>query len=263
MERPDILKTGLEQPGSFFRHGFTVRQGGVSRAPYGSLNPAFHVGDDPERVMTNRRAICRAADIPLESFVFCEQVHGGDVVLVAAGDAGKGTTPDISPIAGADGLVTSAPRVALGILTADCVSVFLVDPDHEAVGLVHAGWRGTAARIVPRTIERMTESFNTCPTNLKIAFGPSIGPCCYTVGTEVRDAFLIADPSVSQTFQRTHPDRWKCDLKKANSLMARNLGVPAENILSNKICTVCDARFFSYRRDGRHTGRTLEFIHIP
>lgn len=260
MERPDIFTTGLEQAGHFFLHGFTARQGGVSRTPYDSLNPALHVGDNPDTVIANRRTICEAAGVPLESFVFCEQVHGGEVALVTQADAGKGTMLRISPVMGVDGLITSTPGLALGIFTADCVSVFLVDPDHRAVGLVHAGWRGTAAQIVPRAIERMSESFGTDPGNLKMAFGPSIGPCCYTVGAEVRDAFLEADSSISSAFRQTGPDHWQCDLKLANSQMAQRCGVAAGNILSNELCTACDTRFFSYRREAGRTGRTLEFI---
>jgi YfiH family protein len=260
LEKPEILTTGLERDGPFFLHGFTARGGGVSVSPYDSLNPALHVFDDPDSVMANRQAICRAAGVPLESFVFCEQVHGGEVALVTAGDSGKGTSPDIAPVAGVDGLITSTPGVALGIFTADCAAVFLIDPDHCAVALVHAGWRGTAAGIVPQAIALMTKSFDTAPERLAVAFGPSIGPCCYTVGGDVRDAFLQTDRSVSPAFQQTDADHWRCDLKQANGLMAQGCGVPAANIRSNEICTACDTRFFSYRRDGGLTGRTLEFI---
>jgi len=262
MDDVTIITTKVKTAGNCLLHGYTMRDGGSSLGPYESLNLGLHVGDEPETVMANRRTVSRAVGIPLESFVFCEQVHGGDVAVVGATDRGRGTTPDRPPVAGVDGLVTAEPGVALGVFTADCAPVYLIDREHRAVGLVHAGWRGTAARIVARAIETMHTEFATDPGRLTAAVGPSIGPGCYQVGDDVRDSVTAAEPALAAVFEPSGDGRWQFDLKRANRLIAEQSGVPRDAVHISDICTACDRRFFSYRRDGPTTGRTLQFIAI-
>lgn len=257
-----IFTAAMENAGDFFVHGCTMRDGGSSRGPYASLNLGLHVGDDPDAVMANRRKLAESIGIPLESFVFCEQVHGGEIAVVGESECGAGTTPDRSPVARVDGLVTSTPGTALGILTADCATVYFVDCTRRAVGLVHAGWRGTAASIAARAVAVMGSEFGTEPHELVADVGPSIGPCCYQVGADVYEAVTTPNPALSPTFEPSGDDRWQFDLKRANQIIVGQTGVPTNTIHVSDICTACDRRLFSYRRDGPVTGRSLQFIAI-
>jgi len=252
----------MESAGDFFVHGCTTRDGGSSVGSYASLNLGLHVGDDPDAVVANRRKVAESIGVPLDSFVFCEQVHGGEVAVVGESDRGAGTTPDRPPVAQVDGLVTSTPGTALGILTADCATVYFVDQVHRAVGLVHAGWRGTAASIAARAVAVMDTEFGTEPHELVAAVGPCIGPCCYQVGADVYEAVTTPNPSLSSTFEPSGDNRWQFDLKRANQMIVEQTGVPTDSIHVSDICTACDRRLFSYRRDGPVTGRSLQFIAI-
>jgi len=257
-----IFTIAMEDMGDFFVHGFTTRDGGSSVGSHASLNLGLHVGDDPDAVMANRRKVAESIGVPLDSFVFCEQVHGGKVAVVGESEHGAGTAPDRPPVARADGLVTSTPGTALGILTADCAAVYFVDCTRRAVGLVHAGWRGAAASIAARAVAVMGAEFGTDPHELVAAVGPSIGACCYQVGADVYEAVTTPNPALSATFEPSGDDRWQFDLKRANQMIVEQTGVPTNSIHMSDICTACDRRLFSYRRDGPITGRSLQFIAI-
>lgn len=167
------------------------------------------------------------------------QVHS-DRVLVAArpGFVGEG-----------DAVVTRWENLAISIRTADCYPILLADARNRAVAAVHAGWRGTAARIVQKTIEKMRIEFGTDPSDIHAAIGPGIGVCCYEVGEEVA--------------RRFGPIRAHLDLMSENRRQLEAAGVPSQNIEALGVCTFCDAeRFFSYRRDKENPGRMTSFIRI-
>src|SRR5205823_9098948 len=135
---------------------FTTRRGGVSRGAYDSLNLSSGVGDDPEAVAANRRRLADAVGMPLGALVEAEQVHGSGVAL--ARRAGRGGGPLMpsagAPIPGVDALVTADPGLWLAIYAADCVPVLVLDTATPAIAAVHAGWRGTAAGVVPAALDR-------------------------------------------------------------------------------------------------------------
>jgi len=169
-----------------------------------------------------------------------KQIHS-DLVLVAdhPGVCGEG-----------DSLVTNRPGLALSIRTADCYPILLADTRNRAVAAIHAGWRGTAAHIVVKTLERMTSEFGTTPSDVYAAIGPGIGVCCYEVGEEVARHFGCD--------VRTH-----LDLASENRKQLETAGVPPQNIEALGVCTFCDAeRFFSYRREKEKAGRMTSFIRI-
>ncbi len=149
-----------------------------------------------------------------------------------------------------DALITSIPALPISIRTADCLPILLGDPKRRAVAAIHAGWRGTAARIAGATIERMRVEFQTDPKDLVAAIGPGIGVCCYEVGEEV-----------ARRFGRDSAGR--IDLAAANRAQLIEAGVTPEQIDVLKLCTFCDAeRFHSYRRDKDRAGRMISYIAI-
>lgn len=228
----------------------------MSRGAYHSLNLAHGVGDDHEAVEANRRRLADAIGLPLGAVVEAAQVHGRGVAQV--GRAGLGTGPPAppvsAPIPGVDALVTADPEVWLAIYAADCVPVLVLDPATPAIAAVHAGWRGTAAGVVPAALDRMRTAFGTTAARCRVVLGPAIGGCCYEVDAPVARAMEGAAwwPEAARP---TGPGRWHLDLRTAIRRQLVDLGVPVDRVAVVPHCTACRADlFFSYRRDGV-TGR--------
>ncbi len=170
------------------------------------------------------------------------QVHGDNVVVIG-NEAEKKSYQQTE----ADGLVTNQADTGLLIRTADCLSVFLYDPRRRSMGLIHAGWRGSQKKIVPKACRILHEHWGADLQELKVGFGPAIRSCCYEVGEEFQQIFPKA-------FQK-RAQRIFLDLIKVNREQLLELGVTKENINDCQCCTCCDPRFFSYRREGAKAGR--------
>jgi YfiH family protein len=261
---------------SWLIHGFSTRPGGVSEVETEKvLNLGAVEWDTRENVDENKRrfqAVLGADDLTLISL---HQIHS-DVVRSLDATPTKQQKGDAS--------ATSHVGLLLGVRTADCAPVLLVDPKKRAIAAIHAGWRGTLARIVTKTIGHLQMEFGSRPQDLLAAIGPTIGGCCYEVGTEVASAFAAKFPNASDFFDelRTgdepNPLQWLnmmppghqppphkvlLDLKKANRAQLLEAGVPEENIFITDLCTSCDVdRLFSYRKEGPASGRLMSVIGI-
>lgn len=211
---------------------FTDRNGGSSPAPFDSLNLALSVGDDADAVRDNRARVASAATFDLDALRLAKQIHGAAVLEVGMGSP---------PVAGEADVLTATERgVTIGILTADCTPVVVAGPDRVAVA--HAGWRGLVAGAVEAAVDAVGD--------VRSAWvGPSIHACCYEVGPEVIEAFERRGLPVAGA------DR--VDPGGAAVVALRRRGV--EQIARSTDCTSCDARYFSYRRDGL-TGRQGGFV---
>jgi purine-nucleoside/S-methyl-5'-thioadenosine phosphorylase / adenosine deaminase len=223
----------------------TTRHGGVSAGDYATLNLSFGVGDRPQDVLENRRRAAAALGAELGDFVFGKQVHGAVARVVTRAERGRGAAAADAGVGEADALVTSDPGTVLGVLVADCVPIVLYDPRAHVLGCVHAGWRGTVARVTDAALAAMA-ALGTRPGDVIAGVGPAIGPDRYQVGEEVAQA-------VRECFgvRATHiirPDgtgRWLCDLWSANRLLLREAGVAGHNIHVAAAPTGAD--FFSNR----------------
>jgi YfiH family protein len=193
---------------------------------------------------------------PFEETVTVNQVHSCNVVTLG-GDVEASDLKNVK----ADGIITKEVGVALGILTADCLPILIADPIQRVVGVVHAGWRGTVARIASSTVEKMTEEFGSAPSDIIAVMGPNIGACCYEVGKEVSTKFKEAFGADTKSV--ITGDSIKVDLKAANTETFLKAGIKAENISSEAPCTLCNTDlFYSYRREGKKAGRQLSLIMI-
>ena len=229
--------------------GVSLRHGGISRSPYASLNLAEHVGDDPHAVAANRNILFQKTG--LTDLRYCRQVHGTDVI-----DGADLPTPTAMQPPEADALVTDQREVALGIFTADCVPIFILDVATPAIGIAHAGWRGTFARIAVNTLTRMKTLFGTVATNCQIHLGPSIQQCCYTVSTELLTQF-------TDHFGSTVGSGRNLSLQSANVTQFVEIGVPTAAISVSPFCTACRTDlFYSHRAEDGQTGRMLSFIRL-
>jgi polyphenol oxidase len=229
------------------RAACTLRAGGVSAAPFASLNLALHVGDEPAAVAENRRRVRAALALPGEPF-WLEQVHG---VAVADVDAAGGAAGAPGP---ADGAVTFRAGTVLAILVADCMPVLFASDDGAVLAAAHAGWRGLAGGVLEATVRAMRVD----PPRVHAWLGPAIGSAHFEVGAEVRAAFLAQDPRADAAFAANARGRWQCDLELLARQRLAALGV--QRISGAGLCTYTQPqRCFSYRRDGR-TGRMAALI---
>ena len=228
------------------RHGFTTREGGISRGAFGSLNLSATVGDDPALVRENWNRVRAATGL---AFARVRQVHGCRVV-----EARDGT----EPLDEADAVTTSVPGVAACVSVADCVPVLLADPRSGAVAAIHAGWRGTIDGAAAAGVRALVDRYGAVPGDLIAAIGPGIGPCCFEVSRELAVRFRDELGPATAT-ARDHGSR--VDLWRANELALRRAGVPRRSIETLDRCTSCEERtFFSHRRDRGVTGRQVAFI---
>lgn len=184
------------------------------------------------------------------------QVHGTDVLVLD-----RPVAPGETFAGGWDALVTNQREVWLTVKTADCVPVLVHDPRRGAVAAIHAGWRGVAAGILPRTLSVMRERFGSVPGSLRIGIGPSAGPCCYEVDEPVLTRLREGCPDWSFVVRATGPGAWLLDLRDLLRRQAQVLGVDGASIRTVNACTICHpALFHSYRRDGTARGTMVSGI---
>jgi polyphenol oxidase len=243
------------------RAAMTTRLGGVSTAPWDSLNIGVHVGDSPAAVFENRMRLRREADLPSEP-VWLEQVHGTSVVVLDPGSIPRTATAEHLMTARrprADAAVTREHGVVCAIQVADCMPVLFAARDGSVVGAAHAGWRGLASGVLGATVAAM----EVPPDEIVAWLGPAIGPESFEVGDDVVAAFAATAHSEQRAqteaaFSPRPNGKWLCDLFTLARLRLAALGVT--QVTGGGLCTVSDARrFYSYRRDGQ-TGRMAALI---
>jgi polyphenol oxidase len=215
----------------------TTRRGGVSAAPYDTLNLGDHVGDDDAAVAENRRRLASAMGVGTERLVIVRQVHGADVVRVDGDDS-----PDAPPAA--DAIVTTDPSVAICVLVADCVPVVLLDPIAHVLAVVHAGWRGTAARAVGHAVEAMRAA-GAVPDRCHAAMGPCISAHGYQVGDEVATA--LREAGCATAIGPDGTGRYLADLAMATRTLLVGAGLAEDRIAGPMAATDGGVRYFSDR----------------
>ncbi len=247
----DLLRFSHLSREPWLEHGISTRHGGVSEGRCATLNTSFTVGDDESHVEENLARIARAVGTERNRLFAAYQVHSNTATVVDALTPGRPRC---------DILVTRAPERTLMLRFADCTPMVLADPVRRAVGVAHAGWRGTAQRAANAAVRAMVEAFDSKPEDLLVGVGPSIGPCCYTVGQEVVDAFADR-PWV---FAVGGDGTMRLDLWEANRRGLLEAGVPSNAIEVSQICTQCHAdEFFSHRANGGHpAGRFAALVRL-
>ena len=244
MTETDIFEYSLDNRVRAFS---TTRKGGVSTGNYSSFNISHYCNDRLENVQENRNRLSLLLDIPCERIIVPRQVHLTEVQAVTS----QTKNTDIE---GIDAIITNEKQLCIGISTADCVPILLYDTTKQAIGAVHAGWRGTVGKIVCKTIQKMQEHYNSFPQDLKAIIGPSISKEAFEVGDEVYDAFATAGFTMSEIAERR--EKWHIDLWAANFKLLVATGVKMENISVANICTYNHYdTFFSARRLGINSGR--------
>ncbi len=245
----DVLRSPVI-PSDGFVHGFPARTGGVSEGPRASLNLGYRWGDETAKVTENRRLLAVHEGYEPDALVVTKHVHGIGVYRV--GD----DMPDPPEF---DGLVSDRPGTVLGAFAADCVPIVFADPVAKICGACHAGWRGTVAGVGREVVKGMVE-LGSDPANIRVALGPSIGPCCFEVGPEVVEQFVDALGRLPGLVV-DGPKKEHIDLRVAMRSILEAEGVRPEHIDTDPPCTKCHPdKYFSYRRDGKGGGVHMGFI---
>ncbi len=208
-------------------------------------------------IRQNRLSLAKAVGFRADCLVTAHQVHSAHVCVVTVCDAGCGGLDRESRLPETDALVTADAGVCLMVLSADCVPVLLYEPVRRVVAAVHAGWRGTVARIAMETVKVMQQQFGCCPGSILAGIGPSIGKCCFEVDEEVAVSFKRLFPDAGEVvFAGRSPGKFQVDLWAANRKELVDAGLKPEHIEVAGMCSVCHPEhFFSYRRDGKAAGR--------
>jgi len=234
---------------------FSTRKGGVSTGVYESMNLGFEVGDARKNTLENFRLFTSAVGIDYRNLVFSSQKHNKNIRLVTKKDMGKGITGE-RDYSNVDGLITNIPGLPIVTFHADCTPVYFYDDENKAIGLAHAGWKGTAMEIVAEMLDRMSGAFGTDAGKVKVAIGPAICGKCYEVDGDVivRLNSMSVDVSEYIAYDKM-TQKYFPDLPLINREILVSRGVSPENISVSGLCTKENPElFFSHRRHGRKRG---------
>jgi YfiH family protein len=253
-DTPELYKFEILRHIPKLVHFITTRSGGVSLASYHSLNLGLHTADNPEHIMTNRELLAKATGIDREQFLYASQVHSGEVKIIDKTTVENGVLSS-NPRTGAT--ITGLTGICLMVMVADCVPVLLFDPVKRVSAVIHAGWRGTVHKISSNTIRAMVGHFGCDPADILAGIGPSIGPCCYEVGEDVKE-FVTQSFGTTEGYlvQKSPSLKPHFDLWYANHKQLTDNGLKTENIETSELCTRCQSDiFFSSQASGGITGR--------
>lgn len=248
---------------NFINHAFSTRLGGVSEGEFTSMNMAFNRGDNPENVTENYKRICKSAGFDFDSLTASAQDHNTFVRAVTSENKGVGIYKprDLHSV---DALVTNEKGVTLVTYYADCTPLFFVDTKQKAIGLAHAGWRGTVGRIGEKVVKKMTELYGTNPADIIAAIGPAISVCCYEVDKPCADNFYaLSDLDSSRFVFPKENGKYMIDLLETNRQILVAAGVKNENITVSDVCTNCNSELlWSHRATKGKRGTMSAFMCI-
>ena len=248
---------------NFINHAFSTRLGGVSEGEFTSMNMAFNRGDNPESVTENYKRICKSAGFDFDSLTASAQDHNTFVRAVTSENKGVGIYKprDLHSV---DALITNEKGVTLVTYYADCTPLFFVDIKQKAIGLAHAGWRGTVGRIGEKVVKKMTELYGTNPADIVAAIGPAISVCCYEVDKPCADNFYaLSDLDSSRFVFPKENGKYMIDLLETNRQILVAAGVKNENITVSDVCTNCNSELlWSHRAIKGKRGTMSAFMCI-
>lgn len=233
----------------------TTRHGGVSKGNYASLNINGYCGDAKEDVAENRRLLCMSLNLSDEShLVIPHQTHGTTVLTVDKTFLSLDEEQRQQRLEGIDAVITNVPQICIGVSTADCIPIIIYDDVHHAAAAIHAGWRGTVARIVKKAVAALQAAYGSQPTELQAWIGPGISLKNFEVGQEVYDQFAEAGFQMECIAMKY--EKWHIDLPMCNRMQLEEAGVPLQSIRQMAVCTYDQTDdYFSARRLGINSGR--------
>ncbi len=262
-EHKNLLQFNIFDRYRQIEHFSSTRSGGVSKGEFRSLNLGNYSDDDPLKIYENRSILAQKFYLESEDFVTPHQTHGSEIIVIDKEFIRLQNSEKVEKLYGIDASVTQEHGFFLCVTTADCVPILLFDKRKQIIAAIHAGWRGTANRIVEKTILKMQDLYRSDARDIIAAIGPAIGVQHYEVGKLVEEEFqkngYKLDAFVS--FRNKSSKKLHIDLKEINQQELIRLGVPKLQIEKTRYCTYKNSRlFFSARRQSVHSGRMLTGI---
>jgi polyphenol oxidase len=223
------------------------------------MNISYKVSDESLRVEENRQLLSQSLEMNLDKAVYLTQVHSDKVFKLDSSNLpSRG-----EPLGRGDAIITNLPQVPIFILVADCLPVLFYDQARKAIGLAHAGWRGTVVQIAVKTLKAMEEAYGTNPADVKVVLGPAIGSCCYEVGLDVKEKFDIFTYA-GDILEQSGKAHWKLNIPEANARQLLEAGVTEDHLIRSNLCTINHIDlFYSHRAEAgpdRPTGRFGAFM---
>lgn len=247
---------------NFIKHGFSTRLGGVSKGIFSTMNLALNRGDNIEDVLENYKRLSNSIGVDYNTLVASSQDHNTFVRNVTEEHYGIGITKP-KDILSVDALITNRPNVTLVTYYADCTPLFFVDTKNKAIGLAHAGWRGTVGKIGEKVIKKMTADFGTNPTDLVCAVGPAISKCCYEVDKTCAEQFYSLNLDDSKFIFPKENNKFTIDLLETNRQILVSSGVKESNITISDLCTQCNSHLlWSHRATKGQRGTMCAMMSI-
>lgn len=254
MKDMKVIKSKILNEINSVRYIFATRMGGVSEDKFKSLNFSYTTGDNKKNVEKNIRILAAMMALPTDKIIWADQVHEDKVLFFKS-------TQKVEEFRAekADSIITGIKGAFIGVKTADCCPIFIVDENNSLIGVVHSGWKGTIKQILKNAIIAIC-SEGAEINNIKVIIGPSIGSCCYSVNEErINDFSNVMD--FCNDYITTKNNKIYLDLQGINSRIAMSLGVRDTHIEIIRECTACNEEsLFSYRRDGQKSGRQFSGI---
>jgi YfiH family protein len=254
-QKGSIFILRLEVPGNRvgMHAAFSTRKNGTSRGPFEGLNLGYSAGDDSEKVSKNREIFLRTLGFGPKDTISTQQVHGDHVYVVHEEDRGKGGLGDETLIPRTDALITGTPGLPLMMFFADCVPIFLFDPEVPAIAIVHSGREGTLKGVALQALGRMKKEFGSLPERCFAAIGPSIRGCCYAVDDRIMTKVKsLTNDGYTMTGLPERPGMYALDLAEVNRILLANAGICPDQIQKAPLCTSCNpSLFYSHQRDVR------------
>ena len=248
-EAPPMKALGL------VNHAFCTRCGDVSGGASSSVNLGGKEAEEHVHLRLDRERVARTFGFEPQRLITMDQIHGDRIWII--------DTPLPPSHCRADAILTDQREIAIGVRTADCVPILLVDPNRVVVGIIHAGWRGTLLGIARKALDEMMRHFGTHPEDLLVAIGPSIGECCYEVDEAVMGPFRSLAWNWQAFSRYKGKGKWHLNLAQANIEQMRERGMRDENCCWIRVCTACNTDIlFSYRAEGPGTGEQISFIQL-
>ena len=240
-------------------HFSTTTEGGVSKGNYSSFNLGLHSGDILESVQENRRRLAETLNISDNALYTPYQTHQDNILIIDEAFTRQSDEDKLNLLNGIDAVITSEKNIAIGISTADCVPLLIYDPVNHVLAAIHAGWRGTVAKIVNKVVNKMQKEYSSSPTTLLSVIGPAISQKHFEVGNEVVQEFAEKGFSLNKiSYKNADSGKMHIDLKLANKILLEESGILSENIEVSELCTYSSPNFlFSARRQTIHSGRMI------
>ncbi len=241
----------------FIKHFVSVRQGGVSPAPFDSLNLGFGTEDLPENVVRNRKILAEATQMPLENWCVPSQIHSNNILCVSVLERGKGAFSRTNALPDTDGLLTKHKNIVLAVQSADCACSLYYDTEKQVIGAAHAGWRGTLKLLPQKMVLTMQKEFGSKPENIWVSIAPCISVEKYEVGDEVvNEVEKVFGTKENFLWWNAQNQKFHFNLRYSHLFQLQEAGIRPEHIELMPYCTyTAKELFFSARRDKNQTGR--------